>query len=431
MTAITPGTPPTTVAALTADSAPALLRERSFRRYWSAQTISFVGDQVSFLAMPLLAVLVLHASPAQMGYLTAAGLAPNLLFSLYAGVWVDRRRQRRHVMIAADVGRAALVASIPVAYGLGVLTLGQLYVVAFLAGTLSTLFEVANSSLFVSLVPRDRLVQANSLVSGSRAMSFVAGPSLGGLLVQALTAPVALVVDAVSYLASAVQLGRVAPAEAAPQSRRPGDFTAGLRFLAASRLMWTNLVAAATVNFFNFMFWALVILYITVDLGISAGLLGVVIGAGAVGALIGSVVTGRLTRAIGLGPSYVVGLLAFPAPLLLVPLAGGPRPAVLALLFLAEFFSGLGVMVLDISAGTIQAGLIPHQLRARVSGASRTLNYGVRPLGALAGGALGSLIGVRQTLWVATAGALLGVAWLVGSPILKLRTLPAPSDEAT
>jgi predicted MFS family arabinose efflux permease len=234
-------------------------------------------------------------------------------------------------MIAADVGRAALVASIPLAYGFGILTLGQLYVVAFLAGTLSTLFEVANSSLFVSLVPRARLVQANSLVNGSRAMSFVAGPSLGGLLVQALTAPVALVVDAVSYLASAVQLGRVAPAEPPPQSRRPGDFTAGLRFLAASRLMWTYLVAAATVNFFNFMFWALVILYITVDLGISAGLLGLVIGAGAVGALIGSVVTGRLTRAIGIGPSYVVGLLAFPAPLLLVPLASGPRPAVLAL----------------------------------------------------------------------------------------------------
>jgi MFS family permease len=425
VTAVTPGT------AVTADSAPALLRERSFRRYWSAQTISFVGDQVSFLAMPLLAVLVLHASPAQMGYLTAAGLVPNLLFSLHAGVWVDRRRQRRHVMITADVGRAALVASIPLAYGFGILTLGQLYVVAFLAGTLSTLFEVANSSLFVSLVPRDRLVQANSLVNGSRAMSFVAGPSLGGLLVQALTAPVALVVDAVSYLASAVQLGRVAPAEPPPQTRRPGDFTAGLRFLAGSRLMWTTLVAAATVNFFNFMFWALVILYITADLGISAGLLGLVIGAGAVGALIGSVVTGRLTRAIGIGPSYVVGLLAFPAPLLLVPLASGPRPAVLALLFLAEFFSGLGVMVLDISAGTIQAGLIPHQLRARVSGASRTLNYGVRPLGALAGGAVGTLIGVRQTLWVATAGALLGVAWLIGSPILKLRSLPAPSDETT
>jgi hypothetical protein len=168
-------------------------------------------------------------------------------------------------------------------------------------------------------VPRDRLVQANSLVNGSRAMSFVAGPSLGGLLVQALTAPVALVVDAVSYLASAVQLGRVAPAEPPPQTRRPGDFTAGLRFLAGSRLMWTNLVAAATVNFFNFVFWALVILYITMDLGISAG-------------------------------------------------------------------------------------LIPHQLRARVSGASRTLNYGVRPLGALAGGALGTLIGVRQTLCVGRSG---------------------------
>ena len=216
--------------------------------------------------------------------------------------------------------------------------------------------------------------------------------------------------------------------EPPPESRRQGEFTAGLRFLAGSRLLWTFLVSVATLNFFNYMFSALVVLYITVQLGVPAGLLGAVIGAGAVGALIGSVLTGRLSRAIGIGPSFVVGMLAFPAPLLLVPFAFGPRPAVLALLFAAEFLSGLGLMVLDITAGTIQAALIPHRLRSRVSGATRTVNYGVRPLGALAGGALGTLIGVRPTLWIATAGALLGLLWLIGSPVLKLRTLPEPSE---
>jgi MFS family permease len=405
-----------------------LLRGRPFRRYWTAQTVSFFGDEVSTLALPLLAVLVLGASPAEMGYLTAARLAPNLFFSLYAGVWVDRQRHRRYVMIATDLGRALLIVSIPVVYAFGGLTLWQLYLVAFLAGTLSTLFEVANSSVFVSLVPRERFVDANSLINGSRALSYVAGPSLGGLLVQVLTAPAALLVDAASYLASAFQLARVAPAEPPPETQRAGQLTAGLRFLAGSRVLWTALAAAATVNFFNYMFSALVVLYATVHLGLSAGLLGAVIGAGAVGALLGSVLTGRIVRLIGIGPSYVVGLVAFPAPLLLVPLAGGPRPVVLLLLFLAEFLAGLGVMVLDIAAGSLQAALIPARLRARVSGATRTLNYGIRPVGALAGGALATLIGVRPTLWIATAGALLGVVWLIGSPLARLRTLPESGD---
>lgn len=417
-----------------------LLREAVFRRYWSAQTISFVGDQVSLLALPLLAVLVLDASPAQMGYLTAAGLAPNLIFSLHAGIWVDRRRQRRHVMIATDVGRALLIASIPMAYALGGLTLWQLYAVAFLTGALSTLFEVANSAMFAAVVPHARLVQGASLINGSRAMSYVVGPSVGGVLVQVFTAPIALLVDALSYVASALQLGRIAPAEPPPETVRGGQITAGLRFLAQSRILWTALVAVATVNFFNYMFAALVIFYITVELHVSAGLLGAIFGAASVGALIGSVVTGRLAKAIGIGPSYVVGLVAFPAPLLLVPLAGegnevvahgGPRPAVLVLLFLAEFLSGLGVMVLDISGGAISAALIPQRLRARVAGTARTLNYGVRPLGALTGGGLGTLIGVRPTLWIATAGALLGVLWLIGSPLVRVRSLPEVNPRET
>jgi MFS family permease len=163
---------------------------------------------------------------------------------------------------------------------------------------------------------------------------------------------------------------------------------------------------------------------------VSPGLLGVVLGAASVGALLGSVVTGRLVRAIGVGPSYLVGLIAFPAPLLLVPLAGGPRPVVLLLLFLAEFASGLGVMVLDIAAGSLIAALVPNRLRARVSGVFRTVNYGIRPVGAVIGGTLGGLIGVRATLWVATAGALLGALWMIGSPILRMRTLPPKPPDA-
>lgn len=410
------------------ESAWTLLRDLAFRRYWTGQAISLVGDQITLLALPLLAVLLLQATPAQMGYLTAAGLAPNLVFSLYAGVWVDRRASRRLVMVWADIGRAALIATIPIAYALDTLTLTHLYVVAFGVGTLAALFEVANATLFVSLVPPERYVAANSLINGSRAMSFVVGPSASGWLVQILTAPVALIADALSYVASAAQLLRIKPTEPPPETERKGQLGAGARFLASSRALWTLILAVTTLNFFNYMFSTLVILYVTTFLGVSPGLIGLILGAASVGALLGSIVTGRLTRAVGVGPAYVIGLLAFPAPLILVPLAGGPRPVVLALLFLAEFGSGLGVMILDISAGSLMAAIIPNRLRARVAGVTRTINYGIRPLGALAGGALGTLIGVRPTLWVATVGALAGVAWMIGSPVIRMRELPAPEE---
>ena len=169
-----------------------------------AQSISLVGDQVSSLALPLVAVLTLHAGPAEMGYLVAAELVPSLLFSLHAGVWADRRGDRRGLMIATDVGRAALLATIPVAAVLGVLSMTQMYVVAFLVGSLTVLFWVSYNALFVVLVPREQFITGSSLLNGSRAVSFMAGPAIGGLLVQALTAPLAVGVDALSFVASAL-----------------------------------------------------------------------------------------------------------------------------------------------------------------------------------------------------------------------------------
>jgi MFS family permease len=390
--------------------------------------VSLFGDQVTLIALPLTAVLVLDAGPAQMGYLTAAGLLPHLLFALHAGAWVDRRGRRRQTMIVADLGRAAIVLTAPVAYALDVLTIEQLYVTEFLMGTLSVLFFVSYSTLFISLVERERFVEGQSLLNGSRAFSYMAGPSIGGLLVHALTAPVALVVDAVSYLLSASFLGRIAPEEPPTEQAERGHVVAGLRYLVGSPILRASLGATATINFFNFVFFALFILYATRELDVGSATLGAILGAGAVGGVIGSLVTGRIGRRIGIGPAYMLGCVLFPAPLLLVPLAGGPEPVVLALLFLAEFGSGLGVMILDISAGAIFAALIPDRLRARVSGAYMTVNYGVRPLGSLAGGALGATIGLRPTLWIATVGALAGVFWLIPSPVPRLGDLPEPED---
>ena len=403
---------------------PAALRERDFRRFWIGETVSLFGDQITLIALPLAGVLALHASAAQMGYLTAAGIAPALFFSLHAGAWVDRRGRRRQAMIFTVLGRAALLVTIPVLYWLDALTLAQLYVVSFLIGTLSVIFFVSYTTLFVSLVPRERYLEANSLLNGSRAFSFVSGPSVGGGLVQALSAPGALIADAVSFLVSAFTLSSIKPVEPPTEQAERGHVKAGMRYLWHSPIVRASLLATATINFFNFVFWALFILYATRELGVRPGVLGLVLGAASVGGVIGSILTGRISRRIGVGPAFVLGCVAFPAPLVLVPLAGGPYWVVLACLFASEFLSGFGVMILDITGASIKTALIPDRLRARVAGAYMVVNYGVRPLGALVGGALGTWIGLRPTLWIASVAAIAGALWLLPSPLPRLRDLP-------
>jgi MFS family permease len=410
---------------------PALLREsRGFRTFFAGQAVSLVGDQVSLIALPLIGVLALHASPAQMGYLTSAALLPNLLFSLHAGAWVDRRGRRRQTMIAADLGRAALLATVPVAYAFDALTFAQLYAVAFLAGALSVLFYVSYNTLFVALVPRARYVEANAILHGSRAMSFVAGPSLGGILVQVLRAPVAVAIDAFSFVVSAFSLSRIAPAEPPPETAERGHLAAGGRYILGSPVIRASLAATATINFFNFVFWALFILYANRYLGVGPGALGVVLGLASIGSVLGAILTRRIVGRIGVGPAFALGCVVFPAPLVLVPAAGGPHWLVLGCLFLAEFGSGFGVMLLDIAGNAIATSLIPDRLRARVSGAYMVVNYGVRPLGAFLGGVLGAAIGVRPTLWVAAAAAIAGAAWLLPSPIPRLHELPETEELA-
>lgn len=404
-----------------------LLRERDFRNFWLGETISLLGDQISLIALPLAAVLVLDAGPADMGYLTAAGLAPHLLLSLPAGVWLDRVARRRRIMVAADLGRALLVATVPLAYAFDALTMAQLYGVAFAVGSLAVFFDLSYSTVFVSITSREHYVEGNALVNGSRSFSFVGGPSLGGLLVQLFSAPFALLADAVSFLVSALFLGRIGADEPPIKPEEGGmrsQIATGMRFIAGSPIFRPMLAGVATLNFFNFVFGALLVLFATRELDIEPGTLGAVLGAGAVGGLVGAVVAGRIGRSLGVGPAFILGCFLFPAPLVLVPLAGGPRPAVLGMLFAAEFLSGFGVMILDINVGAIILAATPHRLRSRATGAFRFVNYGIRPLGALAGGALGSSIGLRPTLFIGSVGALAGLLWLLPSPIPKLRELP-------
>jgi predicted MFS family arabinose efflux permease len=207
-----------------------------------------------------------------------------------------------------------------------------------------------------------------------------------------------------------------------------GAIMAGARWVRDNAIVRAELLGVATLNFFNFIFFALFLLYATRSLHVAPATLGVVLGAGSVGTLGGSFLTARVARRLGVGRTFVVGCFLFPAPLILIPAAGGPHWLVLACLFVSEFFSGIGLMLLDIMAGTISAGLVPAQLRSRVSGAFMVVNYGVRPLGTSVGGVLGSTIGLRPTLWIATVGAVAGVLWVLPSPIMSLHDVPAEAE---
>ncbi|MEA2385438.1 MAG: hypothetical protein QOH72_5409 [Solirubrobacteraceae bacterium] len=402
---------------------PPLLRENvGFRRLWCSQTVSVAGDHVSLVALPLVGVLALHAGPAQMGLLTAAAWAPSLVFSLHAGAWVDRTGRPREAMIAADVGRAVLLVTVPVAWALGVLTFAQLIAVAFAAGTLGAIATVAYGTVYAALVERERLVEAGVLINASRAGAAVAGPSVGGVLVTALTAPVALLADAASFVASAWWLRRVVLRPRATDVS--GGLVEGARFIARSAVVRPILAATATLNFFSFAVMALYTLYATRTLGVRPSELGLVLGVGAVGGLAGAALTSRIVERVGVGAAFAAGCVLYPAPMLLVPLAGGPHVLVLAALLAESVGATFGVMIVDITAGAILAAAVPEGLRARMTGAFQLVNYGVRPLGALAGGAFGAGIGMRPTLLVAVGGAVASVFWLLPSPVLQLRALP-------
>jgi MFS family permease len=411
---------------------PALLRETQFRRFWIGQTISLFGDQVTQLAVPVLAALTLHADAAQMGLLTAVGLLPHLLFSLPAGVWLDRVQQRRRLMILADIGRAGAIAMVPLLYFLNALSIEALFAIAFVVGTFSVVFDISWNTIFVSVARREQYVEASALLNGSRSISSFAGPAIGGLLIQVLKAPFALLADAASFLGSAFFLARITAVEP-PIEHEPGtlreQLVSGLSFIFRDPIMRTVLLSAGTLNLFNYCFQALFILYATVYLGIEPGILGLALGAGAVGGILGAVIASRVGRVLGLGRAYLLGLVLFPASLLLVPLAGGlPQPIVLAFLFLSEFGAGLGVMILDINVGAMMLARTPDRIRARSTGAFRFINMGIRPIGATLGGLLGTVFGVQVTLYVVVVAQLSGALWLIRSRVLGIRDMPEVAE---
>ncbi|MEU6574285.1 MFS transporter [Streptomyces sp. NPDC046805] len=413
-----------------------LRRERRFVRYWMGQTVSQFGDRVSELAVPLVAVGALHASAHQVALLTALAWAPNFV-GLLLGAWVDGRPGKRALMVAADLVRAGVLLTLPVAALFDAVTLGQLYAVALVTGLAAVVFSTANQSFFARLVPPSSYVDANSKLSVSRSASFVAGPALGGGLVQLLTAPVAVAVDAVSFLASALLVGRARVDEPRPATDGPSApsllrcAAQGLAFVVRNPVLRAGLACSATVNFFTFLTGTgLLVLFADRQLGLAPGEIGLAFGVGATGGLLGAVSAPAISRLIGVGRSVAVGAVLYPAPLALLWVAGGPLWARAGVLAAVEFLSSVGVMLFDINLNSLEASVVPDGLRSRVAGAYNTVNYGTRPLGALAGGALATFIGLRPTITVAAVGGALSLVWLLASPIPRIRSVGAAATQA-
>jgi MFS family permease len=409
-----------------------LWRHPDFVKLWSGQTISRFGSEISQLAIPLTAALVLGASPAQMGLLGAFEFAPFLLLSLFAGVWVDRVH-RRPVLIVADIGRAILLGSIPAAALAGVLRIEQLYVVGVFTGTLTVFFDVAYQAYLPVLVSREHLVEGNSKLEVSRSVAQIAGPGVAGGLVQLVTAPIAVVVDAISFVASVIFLLLIRAPEPAPVRQAGADGSVwselreGLAVVIGNPLLRSIAGCTATSNLFGNAVQAIYVLYVTRELGLQPAVIGLIYAISGPGALLGAVAAGWLAKRFGLGATIMASIAASELVNLLIPLAIGPTLVVTATLMAVAFVSGLTNPIYNINQVSLRQAITPDRLQGRMNASMRFIVWGTIPLGSLLGGALGEALGIRPTIALMAACGLAAPVWVLLSPVRQLRAQPVPA----
>jgi len=372
---------------------------------------------------------VLEASAVEIGLLNAADTLPFLIVGLPAGVWIDRLR-RRPILIVGDLGRAVLLVSIPIAYVVGVLSIVQLYVVGFLVGVLTVFFDVAYQSYLPSLVERERLMDGNAKLEISRSAAAVAGPPVGGVLVGILTAPIAIFLDALSFLASAAFLFAIRKPESAPEPHLDEDgervgmvqsIRDGLAYVATHRLLRHIAATTGVGNLFSAIGYAVLMLYLVRDLGLTPGSIGLILGVGSLGFLVGALLPDRVQRRIGLGPTIVVSAALDGLALFLIPLAPPAMP--IPFLIAAQVIVGIGQVVYNVSQVSLRQAITPGNMLGRMNATMRFIVFGTLPVGAVIGGILGGVIGLRETLYVSATGALLAFLFVLVSPVRSLRSI--------
>ena len=407
-----------------------LFHHRDFVHLWTAETISQLGSQVSLLALPFVAITLLHATTFEVGALTAVEFAPFLLFGLPAGAIVDRLR-RRPVLVFCDVGRAVALASVPIAYAFDVLTYAQLLAVVFTTGTLTVFFDVAYQSILPALVERDQLADGNAKLEISRSAAQLAGPGVGGVLVQWIGAATAVVADAVSFVLSAAFIfGIRAPeppvARAEETSGRlrslGGEIKEGLRYVLGHRVLRLIAGSTATANLFGSMSLAVFLLYANRERGYSAGLIGLVFSLSNLGVLVAALSAGRVTRAIRLGPAIATGMGVSAIGLLMIGLA--PVSHALAWFIAAYLLFGFGGTLYNIDQVSLRQAITPDRMQGRMNASMRFMVWGTMPIGSLLGGLLGTVLGLRPTLLVAGVLGMLAIPWLLAKPVRELREIP-------
>lgn len=403
------------------------LLNRHFALLWSGQTISTFGSHITRDGLPIAAILVLKATPVQMGLLASVDIIPVLLVGLFAGVLVDRL-PRRPILVLADIGRAILLSAIPLAALLGILRIELLYLVTIVVGALTVFFEIANRSFLPTLLRKDDIVEGNSKLETSSALAEIAGPPLAGLLVQLITAPIAILFDALSFLLSALFIGSIRFAEHPNHEQKEqahvwSEIRAGWHILFRNPLLRAMAVYAGTRYFFGGAFATLYALYTLRLLKLQPVEYGVLVMMGGVGALFGAMVAPQIIRHIGIGRSLIGAALLNGITTLGIPFASGGKLMVMGLLMLIQLVGDAGLVIYAINEVSLRQTVVPDSFIGRANATMHVIVSVMGPVGALLAGILSERIGIRPVLLIGALGVLLSTAWLIFSPIRHLKSI--------
>jgi hypothetical protein len=402
-----------------------LWRHPDFLRLWGAQVASAFGSRITRTALPLIAILSIEATPTEVSVLSALSVLPGVLVGLFVGGHIDRTA-KRPLLIGSDLVRALLIASIPLTAWLGVLSMPQLYGVAAAVGAATTLFQIADNSFLPTLIGKDLLVEGNAKLEATDSIAEAAGPGLAGVLIQVLTAPVTVVIDALSYLGSAFLLSRIQTREepvtaAETETTVLGDILTGFRASLSHPLIGPVLLAEAFMYFFGGFFFALYMFFTLETLGLSPAAVGLIISVGGVGAFAGALIARPLEQRVGMGPALVIALGVGQVANLFIPLALSAGRLAIPLLVLQQLIGDAFLGAYMVHSISLRQRMLPQAVLGRANATFHVMTGLMLPAGALLAGPLAGTLGMTSTLWIGACGGLLAAPVLLRPSVLQLR----------